>query len=222
MKRFESELAALKGRLLEMGRLAEDMAASASKAILTADHASIARVRSDEPTLDRFQIDIDHEAIRLITVYAPVARDLRCLLMMARINSEFERIGDEAIDNCRWLETLAPGAAVASVHELAELSTMTLQMLRGAVEAFEQEDIDKAQAVIDMDDRIDAIESQVMHDLARRAPPTDVAPSVGLVLVGRSLERMGDHATNICEEIYYWLKGEDIRHRTDETARMPR
>ena len=221
MKRFESELAALKGRLLEMGRLAADMAASASNALLTADVASIARVRRDEPTLDRFQIDIDHEAIRLITVYAPVARDLRCLLMIARINSEFERIGDEAMDNCRWLETLAPGTLVPSVHELAELSSMTLHMLHGAVEAFENEDIDKAQAVIGMDDRIDAIEAQMIGDLVRRSPhPPDVAPSVGLVLVARSLERMADHATNIGEEIYYWLKGEDIRHRTGDTARV--
>ena len=215
MKRFESELAALKGRLLEMGRLAEDMAASASNALLTADLASIVRVRGDEPTLDRVQIDIDREAIRLITVYAPVARDLRRLLMIARINSEFERIGDEAMDNCRWLETLAPGALVPSVRELAELSLMTLHMLHGAVEAFEKEDIDKARAVIALDDQIDAVEAKLIHDLARRSPhPTDVRPAVGIVLVGRTLERMADHATNIGEEIYYWLEGEDIRHRT--------
>jgi phosphate transport system protein len=222
VKRFESELAALKGRLLEMGRLAEDMAASASNALLTADAASVARVRGDEPTLDRFQIDIDREAIRLITVYAPVARDLRCLLMIARINSEFERIGDEAMDNCRWLETLATGALLPSAHQLAELSSMTLQMLHGAVDAFEQEDIDKARAVIAMDDRIDRIEAKLIRDLADRAPqPTVVAHSVGTVLVARTLERMADHATNIGEEIYYWLEGEDIRHRTADPAPTP-
>lgn len=104
---------------------------------------------------------------------------------------------------------------------LAELSSMTLHMLHGAVEAFEN-DIDKAQTVIGMDDHIDAIEAQMISDLVRRSPhPPDVAPSVGLVLVGRSLERMADHATNICEEIYYWLKGEDIRHRTGDPARVP-
>jgi phosphate transport system protein len=74
---------------------------------------------------------------------------------------------------------------------------------------------------IGMDDRIDAIEARLVHDLARRSPqPMDVAASVGFVLVGRSLERITDHATNICEEIYYWLKGEDIRHRTGDTARV--
>ena len=148
-------------------------------------------------------------------MYSPVAQDLRFLLMMARINSELERIGDQAVDNCRWLETLDPRALASSVQELTELSAMTLQMLHGSVEAFEKEDIDKAQAVIGMDDRVDAIEARLVHELARRSPqPMDVAASVGLVLVVRSLERMADHATNICEEICLWLKGEDIRHRS--------
>jgi phosphate transport system protein len=214
MKKFDVELTALKGHLLEMGRLARGMAANASHALLTADAASIARVRDDEPALDRFQMDIDREAIRLITVYAPVARDLRCLLMIARINSEIERIGDEAMDNCRWLEELDPRALMLSVVELAELSSMTMDMLSGALEAFQDEDIDKAQAVIAMDDRIDAMEARVLQNLAQRPPqPPELVPSIGLVLVGRSLERMADHATNICEEVYYWLKGEDIRHR---------
>jgi phosphate uptake regulator len=81
-------------------------------------------------------------------VYAPVARDLRCLLMIARINSTFERIGDEAMDQRWWLETSPRELLLPSVHELAERSTITLQMLHGAVEAFEKEDIDKARAVI--------------------------------------------------------------------------
>ncbi|HET7221461.1 MAG TPA: phosphate signaling complex protein PhoU [Vicinamibacterales bacterium] len=215
MKKFDSELAALKSQLLDMGRLAESMAADSSAALLTADAAAIARVRRDEPTLDRYQVDIDREAIRLITVYAPVARDLRCLLMVARINSELERIGDEAIDNCRWLETLEPQALSTPLAGLAEISSNSLQMLRGALEAFEREDIDKAQATIAMDDRIDALESQMFGDLVRRhhVAPELAVPTIGLVLVSRSFERMADHATNICEEVFYWLEGEDIRHR---------
>jgi phosphate transport system protein len=214
MKKFERELSMLKHQLVEMGKLAASMADSAAAALLTADAAAIARVREDEPTLDRFQVDVDREAIRLITVYAPVAGDLRCLLMIARINSELERIGDEAIDNCRWLETLDMRALAAPLTSLSELSSLTLQMIRGAMAAFAAEDIDQAQAVIGMDDRIDTMEAQMFHDLARRRPlPPDVVPSVGLVLVARGLERMADHATNICEEVYYWLEGEDIRHR---------
>jgi phosphate transport system protein len=215
MKKFEHELDELKRRLLDMGMLAESMASSACNALTSGDEAFIARVRADEPMLDRCQVEIDRDAIRLITVYAPVARDLRCLLMVVRINSELERIGDEAMDNCRWLETLELRSLTAPLAGLQEFSSLALQMVHGALEAFEEEDIDKAQAVIAMDARVDAMEAQMFRDLAehqRQAPDLTVA-SVGLVLVGRSVERMADHATNICEEVYYWLRGEDIRHR---------
>lgn len=216
MKRFEHELDDLKQRLLDMGRLAASMASSAARALETGDTALIAEVRSNEPTLDRYQMEVDHEAIRLITVYAPVARDLRCLLMIVRINSELERIGDEAMDNCRWLETLDPRSRTASLAGLHEFSSAALEMVNGALQAFEAEDIDKAQAVIAMDARVDALEAQMFRDLSehQRSGPDLTVASIGLVLVGRSVERMADHATNICEEVYYWLKGEDIRHRT--------
>lgn len=214
MKKFELELSALKGQLVAMGTLAESMAAHASAALLAPDAAAIARVRHDEPALDRFQIEIDRDAIRLITVYSPVARDLRCLLMIARINSELERIGDEAIDNCRWVETFDRGVLTSPLDGLRELSSLTLQMVRGAMQAFEHENIDQARSIIDMDDRIDRLEAAMLHELAERPPrQADVVAAVGLVLVARALERMADHATNICEEVYYWLEGEDIRHR---------
>jgi len=214
MKKFELELSALKGQLVAMGTLAESMAANASAALLAADAAAIARVRQDEPALDRFQIEIDRDAIRLITVYSPVARDLRCLLMIARINSELERIGDEAVDNCRWVETFDRGVLTSPLDGLRELSSLTLQMVRGAMQAFEHENIDQARSIIDMDDRIDRLEAAMLHELAEHPPrQADVVASVGLVLVARALERMADHATNICEEVYYWLEGEDIRHR---------
>ena len=106
MKQFQQELAALKQRLMDMGTLAESMVAAASHALIKAERAAIEQVRASEPTLDRFQVEIDREAIRLITIYSPVAKDLRFLLMMLRINSELERIGDQAVDNCKYVEIL--------------------------------------------------------------------------------------------------------------------
>src|SRR5690349_17388374 len=137
MKQFKRELAALKAQLVAMGTLAERMADRASAGLLRADAAAVGEVRRDEPVLDRFQIDIDREAIRLITVYAPVAKDLRCLLMIVRINSELERIGDEAMDNCRWLETLDLAELGSSPAGVDALSRSALQMIRGAMAAFE-------------------------------------------------------------------------------------
>jgi phosphate transport system protein len=215
MKKFEGELARLKHRVVEMGTLAESMVAAASTALIKAEPAFIEQVRTGEPTLDRLQVEIDREAIRLIIVYAPVASDLRCLLMIARITSELERIGDQAMDNCEMAEILDADRPPAALSGLSEMSETALRMVHQALDAFREEAIDKAQAVIGMDDRIDAMESQTFRDLLQRqvTPPEAVGRSVGLVLVARSLERIADHATNICEEIFYWLRGEDIRHQ---------
>jgi phosphate transport system protein len=215
MKKFEQELATLKQRMSEMGALAESMVAAASNALINAERAAIAQVRTSEPRLDRFQVEIDREAIRLITVYAPVARDLRFLLMMLRINSELERIGDQAVDNCKYIEIFASSPSPTPARELSEMSAMTLRMVQEARQAFEEEDIDKAQAVIGLDDQVDAMNAATFrHLLEHRITDADmVTRGMGLILAAQSLERIADHATNICEEVFYLVEGEDIRHR---------
>ena len=216
MKRFEQELATLKRRISEMGALAESMVAAASNALINADRAAIEEVRTSEPRLDRFQIEIDREAIRLITVYSPVAKDLRFLLMMLRINSELERIGDQAVDNCKYVEILPPSPPPPPLRELSEMAGMTLRMVQEALQAFEQEDIGKAQTVIGLDDHVDAMNAKTFRRLLeqRTADPETVRRGIGLILAAQSLERIADHATNICEEVFYLVEGEDIRHRT--------
>src|SRR5712691_5208061 len=98
MKKFEQELAQLKSRVMEMGEISEAMVASASEALIERNLESVDRVLADEAKLDRFQIEIDSEAVRLITIYSPIARDLRFLLMVTRINIDLERIGDQAVN----------------------------------------------------------------------------------------------------------------------------
>ena len=216
MKKFEEELATLKRRIGDMGALAESMVAAASDALINAERTAVEQVRASEPKLDRFQIEIDREAIRLVTVYSPVAKDLRFLLMMLRINSELERIGDQAVDNCKYAELLPSSLPPTPLRELSEMSVMTLRMVHEALQAFEQEDIDKAQSVIGLDDQVDAMNAETFrHLLEQRATdPATVTRSIGLILAAQSLERIADHATNICEEVFYLVEGEDIRHRT--------
>lgn len=216
MMKFEQELAALKQRISEMGALAESMVSAASNALINANRTAIEQVRTSEPTLDRFQIEIDREAIRLITVYSPVAKDLRFLLMMLRINSELERIGDQAVDNCKYVEIMPLNAPLTPLRELSPMSAMTLRMVQEALQAFEHEDIDRAQAVIRLDDQVDEMNAETFRHLleARATDPAIVRRGIGLILAAQSLERMADHATNICEEVFYLVVGEDIRHRT--------
>ena len=215
MRKFEQELATLKRRIIEMGALAESMVAAASSALINAEKGAIEEVRTGEPQLDGFQIEIDREAIRLITIYSPVAKDLRLLLMMLRITSELERIGDQAMDNCKYIEILPTNPPSPPLRELAEMSVMTLRMVHEALEVFEHEDSDRARAVIRLDDHVDAMNAETFrHLLELGAPRPDiVARGIGLILAAQSLERIADHATNICEEVFYLVEAEDIRHR---------
>lgn len=214
MKQFERELTALKRRVVEMGKFAASMVARASNAMFAAEHRLIAQVLADEPNLDRLQVEIDGEAIRLITIYSPVARDLRFLLMIVRINSELERIGDQAVDNCEYAELLAHSHP--PLADLQRMSTMVLAMLQDALQALDEEDSDAARAVLRADDEVDALNRQIFRDLLDH-PAADAesrAGTLSLILIARSLERIADHATNIGEEVFYAVEGADIRHQT--------
>jgi phosphate transport system protein len=214
MKQFQQELATLKQRVLDMGSLAASMVADASRALIEGERATIQQVRTSEPTLDRLQVEIDREAIRLIIIYTPVAKDLRFLLMIARINSELERIGDQAMDNCEYVELLTDPPP--PLNDLSSMSDIVLGMVHDALGAFRTEDAHAAEAVMDVDDRVDALNARIFRELLEHpaADPAIRAQCMSLILVARSLERIADHATNICEEVFYLVEGADIRHRT--------
>lgn len=211
MTRLEQELADLKRRVLDMGTLAESMVTDSWSGVSRNDAACLARVVANEPTLDRFQVEIDGDAVRLIAIFAPVARDLRFLLMIARITSELERMGDQAVDNCEYAALIGDTSPTA---DLATLADFVRRMVREAIEAFTEEDRQQAEAVMQRDAQVDALCSQVFGDLLEHAPGDSRTRSTGLILLARSLERIADHATNVCEEVFYMVEGADIRHRS--------
>jgi phosphate transport system protein len=215
MKKFELELDSLRTRLIEMGQVAERMVARASEALVKRDRAIVADVMAGEETLDRFQVEIDGEAIRLITVYTPTAKDLRFLLMVVRINTELERIGDQAVNNCEYVEMFLSDPPARPLHDLSRMTDIACEMVHGALDAFASEDVEKARRVVALDDQVDALNRQTFTDLlADSSGDADmVKRSMSLVLLARSIERIADHAENICEEVVFLVKGEDIRHQ---------
>jgi len=135
--------------------------------------------------------------------------------MLVRINSELERIGDQAMNNAEYVELLAVRPVRPPVAELARMAGIAQRMVRESLQAFRDDDGRRARAVMALDDAIDGIEREVVRDvLDDRATDREIASrSVGLLLA-HSLERIADHATNICEEVFYVVNGQDIRHRT--------
>jgi phosphate transport system protein len=215
MRKFELELDSLKNRLLEMGQVAERMVARASEALVQRDRKIVADVLAGEERLDRFQVEIDGEAVRLITVYTPTAKDLRFLLMVVRINTEIERIGDQAVNNCEYVEMFLSNPPARPMHDLSRMTDIACEMVHGALAAFAAEDVEMARRVVALDDQVDALNRQTFTDLLADSAddPDLVKRSMSLVLLARSLERIADHAENICEEVVFLVKGEDIRHQ---------
>src|SRR5688572_13024197 len=216
MRRFELELDALKAKILEMGVVAERMVSRASEALVKRDRAIVADVLEGEETLDRFQVEIDGEAVRLITVYTPSAKDLRFLLMVVRINTEIERIGDQAVNNCEYVEMFLSNPPARPLHDLSRMTDIACEMVHGALGSLASEDVEMARRVVALDDQVDALNQQTFTDLLVDCADTDaetIKRSMSLILLARSLERIADHAVNICEEVVFLVKGEDIRHQ---------
>jgi phosphate transport system protein len=185
-----------------------------SAALIDHDTSAMERVLVHEANLDRFQLEIDGESVRLITIYTPIAKDLRFLLMVTRINAELERIGDQAVNNCEYVQTLSSVGA-GPLGDITKMSEITRGMVRNALDAFDQEDIGKAELVLECDDEVDNLYNQTFSDLLEDTADDDdrLSRSMNLILVARSLERIADHATNICEEVIYMVNSEDIRHK---------
>jgi len=212
MKKFANDLASLKKRVVEMGDLVASMIERVTRALETRQPDVLREVARREETVNRMQVEIDRESIRLLTVYSPVAGDLRLVFMVSRINSELERIGDQAINMGEYLQLLVSDDASRPFPESSRMARLVLGMFGDALSAFYVQDQPKAEAVIARDDVIDAINHEVLRRCLHAARD-DLAHAVAEILWARSLERIADQTTNICEEVIYIVSGRDIRHR---------
>jgi len=215
-KRFDEDLYKLKQDLLAMGAVAEGMIRKAMGVLVDRNPALIARVLADEDKMDAFQRSIDNETVRLIGVYTPVARDLRFLLMITRINAELERIGDHAVSICHSYENLKllEEPPLKPLVDLPRMAGIAEQMLHRALEAFLKGSEGDAEVVIQTDDQVDRLNDQIFRELVTYmlGDPRTISRSLGLILTARAFERVADHAVNIAEDVVYIVRGEDIRH----------
>ncbi|MFV1981790.1 MAG: phosphate signaling complex protein PhoU [Rhodothermia bacterium] len=212
MKKFENDLAALTKRVVEMGDLVASMIEMVTRALDTCQPEVLREVARREENVNRMQVEIDRESIRLLTVYSPVAGDLRLVFMVSRINSELERIGDQAINMGEYLQLLVSDDHAGAFSESPRMAKIVLKMFNDALSAFYSQDQAKAEAVIARDDVVDALNHEVLRRCLHGAQD-DMAHAVAEILWARSLERIADQATNICEEVIYIVSGRDIRHR---------
>lgn len=219
MKQFDEDLAAVHKQLVEMGTLAETMLEGAVQVLTSQSDEAFRAISHSETTMDQMQLDIDQEVVRLLTVYGPVASDLRYLLTVSKVTSNLERIGDQAVNMCETIQLINNPSENSTQPQLSHMAHLVQNMLRQSLNAYINKDAKAPESIMAQDDVIDSINDQIARellsdDIVREAikAPQDIATIMAQILVARSLERIADQACNICEEVYYLVKGDDVRH----------
>jgi phosphate transport system protein len=211
---FREELEALQGRLLEMGGLAEERVRLALHGLVSRDPAVINKVLSGDEPINQLHIEVDNRCFRLLALHQPMATDLRAIVAAVKINTDLERVGDLAVNIAEAGKRYIGHAPVKQLIDIPKMGDIAQAMLRDALDAYVRRDTGLAHQVLNEDDRLDSLKTQVFRDLLTHMLQNQntVEPSLDLILVSRHLERIGDHATNIAEDVIFMVSALDVRH----------
>ena len=220
VRHFQEELEALQGRLLEMGGLAEERVRAAVQGLASRDTAAIDKVlRGDEP-VNRLHIEVDERCFRLLALYQPMATDLRAIVAAVKINTDLERVGDLAVNIAEAAQRYIGHAPVKKLIDIPKMGDIAQSMLRDALDAYVKRDTALAHHVLNEDDQLDGLKTQVFRELLTYMlqDPSTVEPALDLILVSRHLERIGDHATNVAEDVIFMVSALDVRHHLGSSS----
>ena len=219
-RHFIEELQRLKERLLEMGDLATSRIDRAVSGLTSRDPVILGDVIQGDESINALQIELDDRCFKLLALRQPMATDLRLIMSTTRITSDLERVGDLAVNVAEAAARYIQYPPVKPLIDLPRMSELAQQMLRDALSSFVSGEVTLASDVLKRDDTLDDLKRQVFQDLLTYMlnNPDLVAPALDLVLISRHLERVGDHATNIAEDIIFLVEGRDVRHQTSRFA----
>ena len=217
---FQEELEQLKTRLLEMGGLAEDRVRSALEGLVERDVALVDRVLGGDTPINQLHIEIDSRCFKLLALHQPMAVDLRSIVSAVKINTDLERVGDLAINIAEAVRRYMRHPPVKELIDIPRMADIAQSMLRDSLDAYVCRDIALAQSVLNQDDELDALKTQVFRELLTFMlhDPTTIEPALDLILISRHLERIGDHATNVAEDVIFMVSARDVRHHAGEVG----
>lgn len=218
--KFQQSLDGLKERLLVMAGLVEQSIQRATEAYLTRDIALCDMVLQSELAVNRMEREIDLAALDLLATEQPMAVDLRFIIAVTRINSDLERVGDQAVNIAQRVLELEGVHNSDLPVDIPELASLASAMIRKALQSFIEADADLAQSVLMLDDQVDEMNNKAFRSLSAliSEKPDMTAQALNALIVARNLERVGDHATNIAEDVIFWVRGADVRHRATPDA----
>jgi phosphate transport system protein len=213
-RHFESELQELNERVLWMASLAERAVHDSMHAVLDSDESLAQGVLEQENVINEMQIEIDDRIVQLVAQVQPMATDLRFLLAVGRINSDLERIGDQSVNIAQSALRILRHPRVKPYVDLPRMSELAEGMVRDSIRALIDRNIELAQAVLTRDDMVDSLRDQIFREMLTYMMENSavIFPAFELILMAKNLERIGDHATNIAEDVIYIVQGRDVRH----------
>src|SRR3979490_2265123 len=206
-RHFQEELEQLKTRLLEMGGLAEEQVRLAVKALMDRDRELIELALHGDDPLNRLHIEIDSRCFTLLALHQPMAVDLRAIVAAVKINTDLERVGDLAINIAEAARRYAQHAPVKKLIDIPRMAMIAQTMLRDSLDAFVRLDTNLAQQVLNEDDKLDALKTQIFRELLTYMlqDPSTIEPALDLILISRHLERIADSPTKITEDVIFMV-----------------
>jgi phosphate transport system protein len=220
---FQHKLDELRERLLVMAGLVEQAIDRAIEAYDNRDASLCDLVLMAEPAIDRTEREIDQLALDILAMEQPTAVDLRFILAVIRINADLERVGDQAVNitgRVKELLTIPEAELPIDIPKIAEIAST---MVRMAIKAFIDRDEAASNEVLLMDDEVDRLNHDAFHTLGEliKSKPDVTQQALNALVISRNLERVGDHATNIAEDVIFWVSGADVRHHASSMASSP-
>jgi phosphate transport system protein len=222
-KQFDAEMEEIRTGVMAMGGLVETQLARAIESLRHPDHDQIDAVAADELAINQMQIKIDQQCSQIIAKRQPAAIDLRMILTVVKIVNELERLGDEIKKIAYKAHEMQRPEQLTAVrmHDIARAAGLAESNLQLALDAFARLDVNAAATVVSNDEAIDAAFLAILRQLISymMEDPRTISPALEIVFIAKSIERIGDHAKNIAENVVHVVKGVDVRHATAEQIR---
>ncbi len=214
-RQVDSQIDQIKNLILGMGGYVERASELAVQALTQRNAEGFAEVHSIEQKINEDHVKVDNACVTFLAKQSPVARDLRLIISIIKINTDLERMGDQSVNIAHTGKDYLTRMPVAKeLVDIVAMSTIVRKMVKESLDSFVREDEKQAQSVLLMDDEVDRLKSKVFRDLTAyiKSHPDNVDAALDIILVARNLERLGDHATNIAEDVIFVSTGKDVRH----------
>lgn len=219
-KHFDRDILGLRDKIIELSESVAEMIEKSISMIQNYDRILVNEIYEAEVRVNELEVDVEQQCLKILSLHQPVAEDLRFLIVVLKVNNDLERMGDQVVNIAERIEFIAGKQRVVADLNLTIMAELCARMLNEAIVALTQRDPERATEVLVMDDELDSLHAATYRQLTSvmHARPDSITPALSLLTISSNLERIGDLATNIAEEIIFMEDGEIIRHKNVPTA----